>query len=176
MADARNAPASSTQQELVITRVFDAPRELVWKAWTEPEHFMRWWGPKGFTTPHCEIDFRVGGTYHYAMTIEGGMALWGKWVFREITPPERLVLIQYFSDPQGGVTRNPWSPVWPLQTLSTTTLTEQGDKTLLSLEWSAFEATAEEAAAFDAAHASMTQGWSGNIDVLEDYLSLLQTA
>ena len=68
-------------------------------------------------------------------------------------------------------------PVWPLHTLSTTTLTEQGDNTtLLTLVWSAFEATAEETAAFDAAHASMNQGWSGNLDVLEDYLSVLQTA
>ncbi|MDP3655039.1 MAG: SRPBCC domain-containing protein [Rhodoferax sp.] len=64
-----------------------------------------------------------------------------------------------------------------MYTLSTTTFTEQGgNKTLLTLEWSAFEATAEEAAAFDAAHASMNQGWSGNLDALENYLSLLQTA
>ena len=160
-----------------ISRLLKAPRQLVWDVYTQPEHLSHWLGPKGSTVTHSQMDLRVGGTYHYAMTIEGGMALWGKWVFREITPPQRLVLTQCFSDPQGGTTRNPWSPVWPLHTLSTTTLTDQGDnKTLLSLVWSAYEATAEEQAAFDAAHDSMNQGWSGNIDVLEDYLSLLQTA
>lgn len=119
----------------------------VWEVYSQPEHLSHWFGPKGSTVTHSQLDLRVGGSYHYAMTIEGGTALWGKWLFREITPPERMVLIQHFSDPQGKVTRNPWSPLWPLHTLSTTTLTEQGDKTLLTLEWTAFEATAEELAA-----------------------------
>ena len=119
----------------------------VWEVYSQPEHLSHWFGPKGSTVTHSQLDLRVGGSYHYAMTIEGGTALWGKWLFREITPPERMVLIQHFSDPQGKVTRNPWSPLWPLHTLSTTTLTEQGDKTLLTLEWTAFEATPEELAA-----------------------------
>src|SRR3990172_1566932 len=61
MVEQSNAPTSSTQQELVIERIFDAPRALVWKAWTDPEMATKWWGPKGFTCPHCEIDLRVGG-------------------------------------------------------------------------------------------------------------------
>ena len=160
-----------------ISRRLKAPRQLVWDVYSQPQHLAHWLGPKGSTVTHSQMDFREGGSYHYAMRVEGGMELWGKWLLREISPPERLVLIQSFSDPEGGTTRNPWSPVWPMHTLSTTTLTDQGDHTtLLHLEWSAYEATAEEAAAFDAAHASMTQGWSGNLDVLEDYLSLLHTA
>ena len=158
-----------------LSRLPKAPRQLVWDVYSQPEHLSHWFGPKGSTVTHSQMDFREGGTYHYAMTIEGGMELWGKWLLREIVPPERITLIQHFSDPQGGITRNPWSPVWPLHTLSTTTLTEQGDTTLLTLEWTAFEATTEETAAFEAAYPSMTQGWSGNLDVLEDYLSLLQT-
>lgn len=57
----------SAGRDIVITRVFDAPRELVWKAWTDPEHLMRWWGPKEFTSPACKVDLRVGGKYVFCM-------------------------------------------------------------------------------------------------------------
>lgn len=157
------------------SRFLKAPRSLVWEVYSSPEHLQHWLGPKGSTVTHSALDFRVGGTYHYAMQIEGGPALWGKWQLREIVPPEKLVLIQCFSDPAGGTTRNPWAAGWPLYTHSTTTLSEQDGGTLLSLVWAPHEATAEEEALFAASHASMTQGWSGNFDVLEDYLSLLQT-
>ncbi|MES2584848.1 MAG: SRPBCC domain-containing protein [Pseudomonadota bacterium] len=159
-----------------ITRFLKAPRQLVWDVYSQPEHLSHWLGPKGSTVTHSQMDFRAGGTYHYAMRVEGGMELWGKWLLREITPPERLVLIQCFSDPQGGVTRNPWDANWPEQTLSTTTFTEQDGGTLLSLVWEPYQATDAESALFFAGHASMNQGWSGNLDVLEDYLSVLQTA
>lgn len=158
-----------------ISRFLKAPRSLVWEVYSSPEHLQHWLGPKGSTVTHSALDFRVGGTYHYAMQIEGGPALWGKWQLREIVPPEKLVLIQCFSDPAGGTTRNPWAAGWPLYTHSTTTLSEQDGGTLLSLVWAPHEATAEEQALFASSHASMTQGWSGNFDVLEDYLSLLQT-
>ncbi|WP_138513895.1 SRPBCC family protein [Rhodoferax bucti] len=158
-----------------ISRFLKAPRSLVWEVYSSPEHLQHWLGPKGSTVTHSALDFRVGGTYHYAMQIEGGPALWGKWQLQEIVPPEKLVLIQCFSDPAGGSTRNPWAAGWPLYTHSTTTLSEQDGGTLLSLVWAPHEATAEEQALFASSHASMTQGWSGNFDVLEDYLSLLQT-
>ena len=109
------------------------------------------------------------------MAVEGGMTLWGKWLLREIVPPEKLVLIQCFSDPAGGVTRNPWAPGWPMYTHSTTTLTEQDGGTLLTIEWAPHDATPEEEALFAASHDNMRQGWGGNLDVLESYLSLLQT-
>ncbi len=158
-----------------ISRLLKAPRPLVWEVYSDPKHLQHWFGPKGSTVTHSVLDFRVGGTYHYAMKVEGGMELWGKWLFREINAPQRIELIQHFSDPQGGITRNPWAPHWPEQTLSITTLTEQDGGTLLTIQWSPYEASAEEDDLFAASHASMTQGWSGNIDVLEDYLSLLQT-
>ncbi len=59
-------------ERMVVTRVFDAPRELVWKAWTDPKYVMQWWGPKGFTSPHCEIDFRVGGKFLCSMRSPDG--------------------------------------------------------------------------------------------------------
>ncbi|WP_342619367.1 SRPBCC domain-containing protein [Rhodoferax sp. GW822-FHT02A01] len=158
-----------------IQRLLKAPRQLVWDVYSQAQHLPHWFGPKGSTMPFCDLDFRVGGTFHYSMKTAEGMELWGKWLIREIVEPEKIALIQCFSDPQGNVTRNPWTSTWPLYTHSVTTLQEQGDSTLLTIEWAAHEATAEEQAMFDASHASMTQGWSGNLDVLESYLALLQT-
>lgn len=64
--------AKTEARELVITRIFAAPRKLVWKAWTNPEHLMRWWGPKDFTSPACKIDLRVGGKYLFCMRSKEG--------------------------------------------------------------------------------------------------------
>ena len=156
----------------VISRLLKAPRQLVWEAYTRPEHLQHWFGPKGSTVTHSQMDWRDGGSYHYAMTTAEGQELWGKWQLRAIVPPEKLELIQHFSDPQGGVTRNPWTVLWPLYTLSTTTFTEEGSNTRLTIEWAAYNATPEEEANFAASHAGMQQGWGGSLDVLADYLSL----
>ena len=93
-------------RDLVIERVFDAPRELVWKAWTEPERTMRWWGPKGFTSPHCEINLRAGGKYLFAMQsaeFNGGQPIWSTGVYREIVAMERIVCTDSFADEHGNV-------------------------------------------------------------------------
>ena len=94
----------------VISRVLDAPRELVWKCFTDPERMKQWWGPKGVKILVSKMDLRVGGTYHYGMQTPDGKAMWGKFVYREITPPERLVFINSFSDEAGSVTRHPMAP------------------------------------------------------------------
>jgi uncharacterized protein YndB with AHSA1/START domain len=78
--------ANQDNKELIITRIFDAPRELVWKAWTEPEQLMRWWGPKSFTSPVCKIDLRVGGVYLYCMRSPEGQDYWNTGVYKEIIP------------------------------------------------------------------------------------------
>lgn len=94
---------------LVLERVFDAPRELVFRTFTEAEHLKHWWGPKGWTLPVCKLDFRPGGVWHYCMRCEDknqgdfyGMESWGKAVFREIEAPERIVYVDYFSDAEGN--------------------------------------------------------------------------
>lgn len=89
--------------ELVLTRVFDAPRERVWKAWTQPEEVKRWWGPKGFTAPFVTIDFRVGGKYLYCMRAPDGKDYWSTGVYREIVPLEKIVATDSFADPEGNV-------------------------------------------------------------------------
>jgi uncharacterized protein YndB with AHSA1/START domain len=88
-------------ERMVITRVFDAPRELVWRAWTDPDYFMQWWGPKGFTAPVCEIDLRVGGRFLCCMKPPDGPELWTGGEYHEIVPHERIVMSLYFTDSSG---------------------------------------------------------------------------
>jgi uncharacterized protein YndB with AHSA1/START domain len=96
-----NNTANETER-MVITRIFDAPRELVWKAWTDPQYVMQWWGPKGFTAPICKIDFRVGGKFLCCMRSPDGQEGWNAGEYHEIVPYERIVSSMYFSDPDGN--------------------------------------------------------------------------
>jgi uncharacterized protein YndB with AHSA1/START domain len=165
------ADAQTQSKDFVLSRVFDAPRDLVWQAFTQPERMKQWWGPKGFTLIVSKMDLRVGGTYHYGMTAPNGSAMWGLFKYREIAPLERLVLINSFSDENGGLTRHPMNPNWPQQLLTTFTFEEQTDgKTKFTLRWSAYNATAVEQKTFDDGHASMTQGWGGTLEQLATYL------
>ena len=157
----------------VISRHLKAPRPLVWDVYTQPDHLQQWFGPKGVTMSHSVMNFSAGGTYHYCQALDGGGSLWGLWRFREILAPEKIVLLQHFSDAQGGVTRNPWNAGWPLQTLSTTTFTEQDGGTLLTIQWEPCDASDPEKDTFLAGHASMNPGWSSVLDRLEGYLPLL---
>ena len=161
-------------QPFTISRVFDAPRELVWQALTQLEHLGRWMSPVGLEPMPGSLDLRVGGIYHYGMKAPNGLVMWGKWTFREIVAPERLVVVVNFSDADAGVTRHPLAPAWPLATLTTTTMTDEGQGTRMSLQWQALDGSDEEHAAFDSAHAGMTQGWSGTMDLLAVYLASVQ--
>lgn len=89
--------------ELIIVRTFKAPREAVWQAWTEPERLMRWWGPKGFTAPVCNIDFRVGGKYLNCMRSPEGRDFWSTGQYLEIVAPSLLVCTDSFADADGTV-------------------------------------------------------------------------
>ena len=89
-------------ERLVITRIFDAPRELVWKAWTDPKYVMQWWGPKGFTAPVCKIDFRVGGKFLCCMRSPDGTEGWNGGEYFEIVPYEKIVYSMYFADADGN--------------------------------------------------------------------------
>lgn len=98
---------------LVMTRFYDAPRELVFRMWTEAEHFMRWFGPEGGSIPHCTIDLRIGGVMHFCVAVPegdgafGGERVWGKWIFRELVEPERIAFDDYFSDEEGNIVERP---------------------------------------------------------------------
>jgi uncharacterized protein YndB with AHSA1/START domain len=168
--DAKNASISANQV-FIIGRVFNAPRNQVWRAWTEREQLMQWFGPKGFTMPHITLDLRPGGICHYAMRGPDGREMWGKWTYREIVAPEKLVLVSSFSDAQGGITRHPMSTSWPLETLSTTTFEEHHGKTTITIHWSPLNATELEMKTFAEAHSGMQQGWGGTFEQLAAYLA-----
>ncbi len=89
-------------ERMTITRVFDAPRELVWKAWTDPQYVMQWWGPTGFTAPICKMDFRVGGKFLICMRMPDGQEFWNGGEYHEIVPYEKIVSSMYFSDAEGN--------------------------------------------------------------------------
>ena len=137
MAETISTPrSSSAQHELVIERVFDAPVELVWRAWTHPEHVMRWWGPKGNTSPACEIDLRVGGKYLWAMRSAEGQDLWSTGVYREIVPFERIVCTNSFADENGNLvpaSHYGMTADLPLEMVATVTFENLGGKTRLTL-------------------------------------------
>lgn len=93
----------SETERMVVTRVFDAPRELVWEAWTNPKYVMQWWGPKGFTSPFCQMDFRVGGKFLCCMRAPDGQEFWNGGQYHEIVPHEKIVSSMYFSDSKGNM-------------------------------------------------------------------------
>jgi uncharacterized protein YndB with AHSA1/START domain len=161
-------------KDFVMTRVFDAPRDLLWTCFTEPERMKQWWGPKGFTVLSSKMDLRVGGTYHYGMKAPDGAPMWGLFTYREIVPKEKLVFVNSFSDENRGVTRHPMAPTWPLTLLTTFTFEDApGGKTKFTVRWQTLDATAAEQEAFDAPQArqSMTNGWGGTLDQLAGYLA-----
>lgn len=156
-----------------ISRLFDAPRELVFAVWTEQQHLKHWFGPSGFTIPISHLNLVPGGVFHYCMRAPNGVEMWGKWIFQEIVPPERIVLVNTFSNKHGNLTRHPYVPDWPLEIFTTTKLTEEDGKTAVHLEWAPINASAAEQKTFDSMHDAMTQGWNGTFDQLAGYLATL---
>jgi uncharacterized protein YndB with AHSA1/START domain len=171
MATNDNSAPPSGERELVIRRVFDAPRELVWKAFTESDCLAHWWGPKGFTMLVRTLDLRPGGIYHYSMRSPDGPIMWGIFVYRDVQAPERLVFVNSFSDEEGKIIRSPFSSTWPLEILNELTLIESGGKTTLTLRGGPLNATAEESETFWQAQESTRQGFAGTFDQLAEYLA-----
>jgi uncharacterized protein YndB with AHSA1/START domain len=156
----------------VIARVFAAPRDLVFKAFTDPERMKRWWGPKGFKVIASTMDLRPGGKYHYGLQSPDGKTMWGRFVDREIAAPDRIVFVNSFSDENGGLTRHPFQETWPIEMLSTFRFEDAGpDQTKLTVVWAPIGESQAERETFDKGRESMTQGWTGTFEQLEPYLS-----
>ena len=163
---------SSGEDKFVINRTFEAPRDVVFAMWTDPEHFVKWLPPKGFTMEFLNADIRTGGRTIYKMT-NGAITMYGKAEYLEITPPARLVYTQQFSDEHGGISRHPMTPVWPETMLTQVDFAEESaDSTRVTVTWEPYgKATAEEIAVFAKMRDSMTMGWTGSFDKLEELLS-----
>jgi uncharacterized protein YndB with AHSA1/START domain len=154
-----------------ISRVVDAPRDRVWQAWTEAERLKKWWGPKAFTVSHLKVDLRPRGITHYCLRTPDGHDMWGKFVYREIVKPEKLVWLNSFSDEKGGTTVHPMSPTWPREMLTTVTFEAQGGKTKVTVQWLPVDRSTDlERRTFEEGRDSMKMGWTGTFEQFADYL------
>lgn len=144
--------------EVMATRVFDAPRQLIWDAHTRPEHVKQWQlGPEGWEMPVAEMDVRPGGMWHYVWSSGNGDSLDMRGQYREVLEPERLVNTES------------WGPEWP-PTVNTMTLTEKGGETMLTLTVLYISEEARGAALAT----GMTDGWAESYDRLDEYLKTLR--
>ena len=163
---------TATAAEFVITRTFNASRERMWEAWTDPAQLAAWNGPKGSSGTTLAADVRSGGLLHWRMESAEGMTMWGRAVYREVTRPERLVYVQSFSDESGGIARAPFfDGRWPMEMLTTVTFEEDGDGTRVTLVWSPIDPADDERANFIANIPSMHGGWGGSFDRLDALLA-----
>jgi uncharacterized protein YndB with AHSA1/START domain len=164
--------ASVQGQQFVISRDFDAPRDLVFAAFTSSDRMAHWWGPKGFEMTVFRFEFRPGGIFLYKLEAPDGTTMWARFVFREIAEPDRLVFVNSFADEAGNIARAPFfDGTWPLEVLTTVTLEEQADKkTTVTLRSHPIDATEVEEATFRSNHGSMTQGFGSAFDQLRALL------
>ena len=140
-----------TGRDVLITRVFDAPRALVFKAWTDPEQLKRWHAPHGCTIPHLTTDLRPGGAFRTCIRMPDGKECWSKGIYREVAAPERLVYTLAMSDAEGNFADTPpdWmDPAWPRETLVTITFSEQDGKTTVTLHQTVDEGLARKTGAY----------------------------
>jgi uncharacterized protein YndB with AHSA1/START domain len=168
---ANNVTSNAKDEEFVISRTFDVPRELMFKVWSEVDHLKNWWGPKGFEWSFATLDFRPSGAFHYCMRAPEGFEMWGKFVYHEIEAPEKIVFVNSFSDEQGNIVRAPFSATFPLEIRNILTFTENEVKTTLTLRGGPIHATEEEYSFYRGMFESMNQGFRGTFDQLEDYLA-----
>src|SRR3954469_6414358 len=159
-----NAAVAAQGPELVITRTFKAPRALVFRAFSEAERLAQWWGPKGCAIHVASLNFRPGGDFHYRMSFPGGHEMWGRFIFREIVAPERIVWVNTFSDPDGNLVKPPFDMAVPPEILNTVNLEERGGQTMLTLRAWPINETAEQRATFEGMFDSLHEGYGGTWD------------
>jgi uncharacterized protein YndB with AHSA1/START domain len=161
MAAKNDAVFQSSEEyphELVLKRVFDAPRELVWKVWTDPAHLSQWWGPKGFTNPRCEWDARPGGAIHIDMRAPDGVVYSMSGTIKEVVVPERLVFASSALDEKGNSM---------FDVLNTVSLMEERGKTVLTLQARVISVTERAPQHLK----GMEMGWNMSLDRLADHLA-----
>lgn len=166
MAAKREQSEEPAQGDLVIERVFDAPRELVWKTWTEADGVKRWWGPKDFTAPSVKMDLRVGGIYLYCMRAPDGKDYWSTGTFRDIVPLERIVATDSFADKDGNIVAATYygmSADIPLELVLSVTFQDIGAKTKLILRHAGMPPGTDRELA--------RQGWNESLDKLSGVLT-----
>ena len=156
----------------VLERVFEAPRELVWTTWTDPDLLARWYGPNVETIVH-RLEVKPGGLWLGEMRWDG-KSHYQRVEYTEVTPPERLVWLHAVSDADWNVIANPMMADWPRVLLTTVTFEEDSERTKLRLTWVPHEASEAEIACFAAALDGMDKGWASGMELLAKLLAELQ--
>ena len=169
MMNRSNATTASNQA--IAMHVYDAPRETVFKAWTEQDRLASWFGPKGFTMVSAKLDLRPGGTFRYCLRSPEGREMWAKFVYREIAAPKRLVFVLSFSDKDGNTVRSASTPDWPLELLMTVTFEEHQGKTVVTIHGNPINATDVEQKVYAAGYEPMQSRWARTLNELADYLA-----
>ncbi|MCF6193475.1 MAG: SRPBCC domain-containing protein [Kangiellaceae bacterium] len=156
----------------ILTREYNAPRQLVFEAWTKAEHLCQWQFPfKGFKCEFADDNIVAGGETLHKMIAPNGFEMWLLTKYEEITPPHRLIFRQYTSNESGDILPNPQMPVWPKEMRTTINLEEVGNVTKLELIWQPIDPTEEEAKIFDASRSEHEKGWGGGLEQLGEYLN-----
>lgn len=157
----------------IINRSFKASPEEIFEMWTNPEHLDKWLPPENTSMEIYSSDIQVGGNLHFSMFGEGGPRMYGLFQYVEISPPNKLIYIQSFCDENKKKCNPPFASVWPENLLNTVTFFEEGDgETRVTVQCEVYgDATDEERKVFVESKASMTGGWTGSFDTLEEYLA-----
>jgi uncharacterized protein YndB with AHSA1/START domain len=156
----------------VLERTFDAPRELVWRGWTDPTLLARWYGPNVETIIH-RLDLRPGGLWLLEMR-RGGGSSFQRAEYIEVVPPKRLVWLHSNTDADWHIASNPRMPDWPRVLMTTVTFDEDGARTQMRLTWTPHEASDAELACFAAAIDGLGKGWNAGMELLAKVLAELQ--
>jgi uncharacterized protein YndB with AHSA1/START domain len=161
---------STGKHEFRIERILDAPRQLVWNAWTTPELVMQWWGPNYFTSPTCKIDLRVGGHFVFCMRGPDGTDYWNGGIYREVVPIEKLVSSIWFSNESGELIEPSsygFDPIFPKEQHQTVTFEDLGEQTKLTID---YEVDSKEILEI-MGRVQMREGWETSLDKLARSLS-----
>ncbi|WHZ02710.1 SRPBCC domain-containing protein [Neobacillus sp. YX16] len=161
--------------QIKVMHTFNAPRDLVFKAFTDSDHLKNWWGPKGWMFEVSKSDFRPGGVFHYSQKPADGDVMWVKFVYSEIIAPEKIVYSSFFSDEEGNTVRAPFHENWPMETLNTITFNEEEGKTTLTMIVAPGSPTEEEVKTFEDSKEMAQEGYSGTYRQLDEYLTKIKT-
>lgn len=157
--------------EFMATRVFHAPKDLVFMSYTEAKRLSHWWAPKGGKLLACKVELRPGGAFHYGMEFPDGHKVWSKWVYRAVIMPERLSYVASFSDAEGHITPHPHIKNWPLEVLTTVTFMERKGHTLFVMRSVPVNGTGLERRAFEAGFEGLQRDFKAMTDQLTEYLA-----
>lgn len=162
---------SSGKEKFIINRSFDVAIDVMFEVWTNPEHLSKWLPPTGFEMKYLKNEIKPGGKTLYLM-FSGEMKMYGRAEYLKVEKPNTIIYTQQFCDENENISRHPMAPIWPETMLTTVKLTAEGPKqTRVTITWEPFGAiTPEELEVFIKFRTSMTQGWTGSFDKLENYL------